>query len=370
MGESNVVTNNNLITTSPKLSDEGARVSAMLLSTAVVYPAVLNAAIELNLFEIIAKVTPHGSFMSSHEIASKLPNQHPDLPDRLDRMLRLLASYSLLTSSTRTTQHGATETVYGLSHIGQYYATGATTGYFASFASYLSCPALSQLWSNFKEAVVDADVDLFKKVHGVTTYQYMEKDPKMNQMFIRAMADLCATDMIRVLEMYTGFEGISRLVDVGGGNGQNLKMIISKYPSIKGINFDLPQVIENAPLLSGVEHVGGDMFARVPEGDAMTLKVVLHNWSDEKCVEILSNCHKALSGNGKVIVLEIIMPEEPEATEESQLFSSLDNLMFITAGGKERTEKQYENLCKLTGFSNFHVACRASSGPGVMEFYK
>jgi len=105
---------------------------------------------------------------------------------------------------------------------------------------------------SFKEAVVNADVDLFKKVHGIGAFQYMEKDPKMNQMFIRAMADLCATDMIRVLEIYAGFEGISTLVDVGGGNGQNLKMIISKYPSIKGINFDLPQVIENAPLLSGI----------------------------------------------------------------------------------------------------------------------
>jgi len=146
MEESNVVTKNNLITTSPKKSDEGARVSAMLLSTAVVYPAVLNAAIELNLFEIIAKATPHTSFMSSHEIASKLPNQHPDLPNRLDRMLRLLAGYSLLTTSTRTTQHGATETVYGLSQIGQYYAPDAATGYFASFASFLSCPALSPLW--------------------------------------------------------------------------------------------------------------------------------------------------------------------------------------------------------------------------------
>ena len=120
------------------------------------------------------------------------------------------------------------------------------------------------LRSNFKEAVVDADVDLFKKVHGVTTYQYMEKDPKMNQMFNRTVADLCATDMIRVLEMYTGFEGISRLVDVGGGNGQNLKMIISKYPSIKGINFDLPQVIENAPLLSG--SLTYSMFCHISKG--------------------------------------------------------------------------------------------------------
>lgn len=96
----------------------------------------------------------------------------------------------------------------------------------------------------------------------------------------------------------------------------------------------------------------------------------MHNWSDEKCIEILSNCHKALSPNGKVVVVEFIMPEEPETTEQSQLVSCLDNLMFITAGGKERTQKQYENLCKLAGFSSFQVACHASSGPGVMEFYK
>ena len=42
------------------------------------------------------------------------------------------------------------------------------------------------------------------------------------------------------------------LVDVGGGTGQNIKMIISKYPSIKGINFDPPQGIENAPPLPSI----------------------------------------------------------------------------------------------------------------------
>lgn len=126
----------------------------------------------------------------------------------------------------------------------------------------------------------------------------------MNHIFNKAMADVCATEMKRMLEIYAGFEGVSTLVDVGGGNGQNLKMIISKYPVIKGINFDLPQVIENAPPLpgnnmikcdrtlclvfyfvkkiinqqtikfcQGIEHIGGDMFASVPQGDAIILKV-------------------------------------------------------------------------------------------------
>ncbi|KAK7279712.1 hypothetical protein RJT34_24769 [Clitoria ternatea] len=368
MGDSNVSTKDNMLT--QQNDEDGACLSAMLLSTNLVYPAVLNAAIELNLFEIIANATPPGAFMSSSEIASKLPTQHPDLPNRLDRMLRLLASYSVLTTCTRTTHHGSTQTLYGLSHIGKYFVPDEARGYLASFTTFLCYPALLQVWMNFKEAVVDADIDLFKKFHGITKYQYMEKDPKMNHIFNKSMGDVCATEMKRMLEIYTGFEGISTLVDVGGGNGQNLKMIISKYPSIKGINFDLPQVIENAPPLPGIEHVGGDMFASVPQGNAIILKAVCHNWSDEKCVEFLRNCHKALAPNGKVIVVEFILPEEPEASEASQLVSTLDNLMFITVGGRERTQKQYENLSKLSGFSKFHVACRAFSSLGVMEFHK
>lgn len=105
---------------------------------------------------------------------------------------------------------------------------------------------------NFKEAVVDPDIDLFKKVHGKSTYEYLGTDPKLNHIFNKAMADGCALEMRRVLELYKGFEGISTLVDVGGGNGQNLKLVISKYPTIKGINLDLPHVIQHAPPIPGI----------------------------------------------------------------------------------------------------------------------
>ncbi|KAK2379022.1 isoliquiritigenin 2'-O-methyltransferase [Trifolium repens] len=344
----------------------------MVVTTNLVYPAVLNAAIDLNLFVIIAKATPSGAFMSPSEIASKLPQstQHSDLSNRLDRMLRLLTSYSVLTTTTRTTKDSSNERVYGLSMVGKYFVSDENRGSLASFTTFMCYPALLQVWMNFKEAVVAEDIDLFMNIHGVTKYEYMGKDKNMNQIFNKSMVHVCATEMKRMLEIYTGFEGISTLVDIGGGSGQNIKMIISKYPSIKGINFDLPQVIENAPPLPGIEHVGGDMFASVPQGDAMILKAVCHNWSDEKCIEFLSNCHKALSPNGKVIVVEFILPEEPTTTEESKLVSTLDNLMFITVGGRERTEKQWENLSKLSGFSKFQVACRAFSSLGIMEFYK
>ncbi|KAI4317421.1 hypothetical protein L6164_025289 [Bauhinia variegata] len=177
--------------------------------------------------------------------------------------------------------------------------------------------------------------------------------------------------MNKVLEIYKGFEGVSTLVDVGGGNGVNLKMIISMHPSIKGINFDQPQVIEHATPYTGIKHIGGDMFASVPKGDAIMLKAVLHNWEDEACVEILRNCYKALPENGKVIVVEKVIPETPEATDASKLASVIDNLMLIIVNGKERTVKELENLCKRSGFSKFQVGCFAISGVvGVLEFYK
>ncbi|XP_028785336.1 isoliquiritigenin 2'-O-methyltransferase isoform X2 [Neltuma alba] len=200
-------------------------------------------------------------------------------------------------------------------------------------------------------------------------YQYAEKDPKWNTIFNKAMANICNIEMKRILEIYKGFEGISTLVDIGGGTGQNLKMIISKYPSIEAINFDLPQVIQNAQPHPGIEHVGGDMFEGVPKGDAIILKAVCHNWSDENSIKVLRKCHEALPEKGKVIVIELLMPEKIEATEETKFVASLDNLMFLH-DGRERTVKEFESLCKRSGFSAFKVACRALSVLGVMEFHK
>ena len=82
-------------------------------------------------------------------------------------------------------------------------------------------------------------------------WTYMQTDTKLNHTFNKAMAGVSAIQMRKYLEVYNGFEGISTLVDVGGGIGQSLKMIISKHPNVKGINFDLPQVIQHAPPYPG-----------------------------------------------------------------------------------------------------------------------
>ncbi|GAU19817.1 hypothetical protein TSUD_170420 [Trifolium subterraneum] len=351
----------NHVTLTPKVDDTNDTLLAMVLGSNLVFSAVLNAAIELNLFEIIAKENSLGNseFMSCVEIASKLPTQHSDLPNRLDRMLRLLASHSLLSISTRTNDDDGTSVrVYSLSPTGKYFVSGENDcGYMGSMVSYLSHPAFSGVWLNLKEAVMDPQIDLFKRVHGISLFEYFKKDPQINNIFNKSMTDTCAIHMKRILEIYKGFEGISTLVDVGGGDGQSLKTIISKYPSLKAINFDLPQVIDNAPLFQGIENVGGSMFESVPQGDAIMLKRVCHNWSNEKCLEILSNCHKALPPNGKVILVEFLSPEDLGSTNASKMVSIVDNIMFITAGGKGRSPKEYESLA----FVGFLLRCFVDS---------
>ncbi|KAF7836140.1 isoliquiritigenin 2'-O-methyltransferase-like [Senna tora] len=311
----------------------------------------LNAAIELNLFEIIARA--HGGrHVSASEVASQLPNlvQHQDLAFRLDRLLRLLVHSSLLTCSYVANQGGDTQGERERDSMG-----------FLLWANSLV---------NFKDAITDKDTDLFKKVHGISFFHYAQKDPTLINLFNKSMSNLSFIFMKRILEVYKGFEGISTLVDVGGGNSQTLKMILSKYPSIKGINFDLPHVIQKAPSHPGIEHIGGDMFVSVPKGDAIILKNVCHNWSDENCIKIMRKCYEALAENGKLIVVEFIMPEvDTMASEEGKYLCSLDNLMFLF-DGRERSEKEMESLCKTSGFSAFKIASRAFSILGVMEFYK
>lgn len=125
---------------------------------------------------------------------------------------------------------------------------------------------------HLKDAVLE-EGNLFEKVHGKSIFQYMDSDPTVNTLFSNAMAAHSGIALKKVLETYKGFEGVSVLVDVAGGFGATLNMIVSKYPSIKGILFDLPHVIKHAPSYAGIENVEGDMFAAVPKGDAIVLKV-------------------------------------------------------------------------------------------------
>ena len=101
-----------------------------------------------------------------------------------------------------------------------------------------------------KDVVLDGGIP-FNKTYGMTAFEYHGTDPRFNKIFNKGMSDHSTITMKNLLESYNGFKGLKSVVDVGGGTGAFLSMIVSKYPSIKGINFDLPHVIDDAPQLPG-----------------------------------------------------------------------------------------------------------------------
>lgn len=103
-----------------------------------------------------------------------------------------------------------------------------------------------------KDAVLEGGIP-FNKAYGMNAFDYHGTDPRFNKVFNKGMSDHSTITMKKLLENYKGFEGLTSLVDVGGGTGAIVNTIISKYPSIKGINFDLPHVIEDAPSYPGIK---------------------------------------------------------------------------------------------------------------------
>ncbi|KAI5675777.1 hypothetical protein M9H77_06727 [Catharanthus roseus] len=211
----------------------------------------------------------------------------------------------------------------------------------------------------------------FERAHGMPIYKYAGLDQKFNEIFNTSMLHHTKVVVAKIVENYKGFENIKTLVDVGGGTGMALSVITSKFPNLKGINYDLPHVIEHALIYPGVEHIGGDMFESVPEGDAIFMKTVLHNWDDDHCLVLLENCYKSLPENGNLIVVDAVLPMNPDSSSSTKHTTQVDMFMLLNQqpGAKERTEQEFLTLATKVGFKGIRKKY-VSFDLWVMEFYK
>ncbi len=95
------------------------------------------------------------------------------------------------------------------------------------------------------------------------------------------------------------------------------------------------------------EVVGGDFFAGVPEGaDRYLLANVLHDWDDDRSAALLARCGRAMAGGGKVLIVERLIPDDPEQAVAA-LLSDIN--MLVVTGGRERTNAEYGELLAAAG---------------------
>jgi SAM-dependent methyltransferase len=209
---------------------------------------------------------------------------------------------------------------------------------------------LYRSWGKLIDAVRTGDA-AFELAFDMPVFEYFGKHPDRGAVFDRAMTGHHGAEADPMLDAYD-FSGFKEIVDVGGGNGSLLTSILRRHQQTRGVLFDLPTVvdrargaIENAELGDRFRLVGGSFLESVPTGgDAYLLRHVVHDWRDDDAATILRNCKIAMKPEGKVLIVEIVVPAGNDPS-----FAKWMDLMMVTYGGKERSERQYRQLFAAAG---------------------
>ncbi|EXB75933.1 Caffeic acid 3-O-methyltransferase [Morus notabilis] len=334
-----------------------ARLKVLELANMISVPMSLNAVVRLGVPDAIWQSGSNSPLSASQILTRVLPSSSSSAasadPDNLQRLLRTLTSYGVFS------EHISGEIrKYSLTDVGKTLVTDSDGLSYAPYVLQHHQDALMRAWSLLHEAVVDPTTEPFAKANGEPAYKYYGKMPEMNGLMQRAMSGVSVPFMKAILNGYDGFEGVRRLVDVGGSAGDCLRMILQKYPNVtEAINFDLPEVVARAPHVPGVTHVGGDMFKLIPEADAIFMKWILTTWTDDECQAIMESCCKAVPGGGKLIACEPVLPKETDDSHRTRALLSGDIFVMTIyrAKGKHRTEDEYRKLGLAAGFPHFQA---------------
>jgi hypothetical protein len=191
------------------------------------------------------------------------------------------------------------------------------------------------------------------KAYGKNVFEVLADNPDQAETFHRGMVNVSALVGEAVAEAYD-FSSFTRIADIGGGHGMLLASILRKYPHLEGVLYDLPEVVAGAPqaeFLSGmkgrVQIEAGSFFQRIPGGcDAYVLKNIIHDWSDESCLKILKLIREQLPAQGRVLLCEMVVPDEP-----GPAFAKMSDIemLAVTPGGKERTAEEFARLFRSAG---------------------
>ncbi|KAL1562757.1 Xanthohumol 4-O-methyltransferase [Salvia divinorum] len=210
--------------------------------------------------------------------------------------------------------------------------------------------------------------------NGRNVWDYAGVEQSFNQLFNEAMAtDARLVTGILVQECKQVFEGLETMVDVGGGTGIVARGVAAAFPGLKCVVLDLPHVVAGLEGSEKLSFVGGDMFEFIPHANAVFLKWILHDWSDEECVSILKKCKEAIAGsnkNGKkVIIVDMIVGDEREEDKTTETKLLFDSMMMAALTGKERSEKEWANLFYTSGFQNYNITPYPLGLRSVMEVF-
>jgi len=219
-----------------------------------------------------------------------------------------------------------------------------------SLRSYVRMVGLPWFWGTYQhlESAVRTGKPALELVIPEGIWAHIGSHPEEARLFNEAMTGKAQVDIASVLTSYD-FSKFRTVADVGGGRGHLLEAILHQTPDLRGVLFDLPNVIQS--VRDGISErltlQAGDFFVdRLPTCDAYLMMEVIHDWNDADSIRILSAVRRAAPAGAKLLVIELLIPE----TVGPNGGALLDIAMMTLLGGKQRTSGEYAKLYAASGF--------------------
>jgi hypothetical protein len=221
---------------------------------------------------------------------------------------------------------------------------------------------LADSWSQLTECIRTGDNAMrIMEREGITSR--WSKEPNAMAIFAAVMGTAPAEDYMPIARGFD-FSGYETAADLGGGGGALIAAALEAFPKLRGMLVDRPDSIERAKprfesdgLAGRCQLTAADLSVSVPEGaDVYMLKHVLHGCTDEAAQVILRNCLAVLPKEGRLLVIEFVLPDvvdRPDPELEQRLMSDL-NMLAVT-GGKERSAVEWKKLLISAGFDCLNI---------------
>ncbi|KAI0842124.1 hypothetical protein F5Y06DRAFT_306973 [Hypoxylon sp. FL0890] len=156
-------------------------------------------------------------------------------------------------------------------------------------------------------------------------------------------------DVIPLENFVNSLSGGLVFVDIGGNTGQQASRLLTKHPELAGrvAVQDREEAIKNAAGVKGIQFMVHDFFKPQPISGAKYyyLRAILHNWDDDKAVQILANIVPAMSADSLVLIDEVVIPDVGAHVWPA----GLDLQMYTLFGGAERTASQWDGILQRAG---------------------
>jgi precorrin-6B methylase 2 len=289
------------------------------------------------------------------KLFSKISRQAISLPDIVKILgIKQRSAKSLLNACVALGLLTKDKGLYSNTSLSQTYLVRGKPHYLGDLIHLLGNTQYQQ-WGNLKEAVV----------HN-SPVETEVTDPESVLKFIKAMHGLGVIQAEKLAELID-FSGTKTLLDMGGGSSAYSLVLARKYPHLKAVVYDLPEVCDVAQKFikqwkaeSQVSVCKGNLlFDDVPRGfDGVILSQVLHGYGPRDCMNLLKKAFQALNKGGKLIINESLLNDEETGPLLPALFSL--NMLVETPQGSSYSGKRIKGWLQRIGYRGVKVQSSGS----------